>query len=169
MQDDLRKALRLEEAYELLLVERMAMTVSRQRRLVRAESAGIELSRANRHKGVIESVKAAVSRYVSDDEFAPAGNDDRVQAKWCDEVLAEIAALTDSDLPTTAQVWQQFPLLHRQRENDAADEIEHTTTALDNELVKIARELREAQAWRHNTLTEVPVTRMDVESLQAAA
>ena len=73
MQDALRKALRPEGAYELLLVERMAVTVWRQRRLVQAESAGIELRRANRHKEETEAVKAAVSRYVSDDEFAPAG------------------------------------------------------------------------------------------------
>ena len=153
----------------------------------------------------------------------PLGNDNRVQAKWCEDVLAEITALTDGDPPTTAQALRQFPLLCRQLEKDAEDEIEQHdgdveklatyvaglqswcegelrnlkrremvdllteiarqsraapvsdelltryTTALDNELVKIARELREAQAWRQKTLTEVSVTAMDVESLQAAA
>lgn len=43
------------------------------------------------------------------------------------------------------------------------------STALDNDLVKIARELREAQAWRQKTLTEIPLVAGVAESLRAAA
>ena len=85
LQDELRLALRPEGAYELLLVERMAVTIWRQSRLVRAETAGIELRRADRNRDVRRAVEFAMSHsLVSDefeDEFTPLV--DQEQAAWC--------------------------------------------------------------------------------------
>jgi hypothetical protein len=67
-------------------------------------------------------------------------------------------------------VEQLTEIARQTRATPVSDELlTRYTTALDKELVKIARELREGQAWRQKTLTEIPVTGMDVGSLQAAA
>lgn len=208
LQDDLRRALRPEGAYELLLVERMAVTIWRQRRLIRAESAGIELRRAGWNRDVARAVDASIGHYVSVDDLAAPSEDAQEEVEWSRLLLAEFEQIRGKAM--TAAILSQYPTIYEQAKIDADGEavekyyadpqvlaeflnelqewsrktlrkhnrystlvslaevarrtqdvpikdemLTRYTTALDNELVKIARELREAQAWRQKTVTEV--------------
>lgn len=214
LQDELRLALHPEGAYELLLVERMAVTIWRQRRLIRAETAGIELRRADRNRDVTKAVEFAMSRPVSFDDYDDfAAPVDPEQAEWCRVTLDELKQIDALDEPVTTATVRQYGNVYEQIQIDAegadidrlyadraamdtflselqswcrstlrkvarqelverltaiarqtqaapiTDELlTRYTTALDNELVKIARELREAQAWRQKTVAEVEAT-----------
>lgn len=223
LQDDLRRALRPVGAYELLLVERMAVTIWRQRRLIRAETAGIELRRVDRNRDVKKAVEFAMSEWITDEGYEPVTDDDREREAWCRTALAELDRLEADPRDATADILREYPTVYEQAKTDAegvaveqhyrstaklaeyltdlqswcrrelskiarreivarvydlakatqdapiTDELlTRYTTALDNDLVKIARELRDAQAWRRDTVSEVPAGGA-VETLPVAA
>ena len=208
LQDELRLALHPAGAYELLLVERMVVTIWRQRRLIRAETAGIELRRAGWNRDV---ARAVVSRSVATLPLTTSSRRQRTsksKPRGPRLVLAEFERMGNKVM--TAASLSQYPSIYEQAKIDAEGEaverhyadptvlseflselqewcrttlrknerhstivalgevarqtqavpikdelLTRYTTALDNELVKIARELGEAQAWRPKTVAEV--------------
>lgn len=106
-------------AYKLLLVEGMAVTIWRQRRLIRTETAGIELRRADRNRDVTKAVEFAVSGWVTSETYEPLTDDDARHANWCRSALAEMKGLEASDDPVTVEGLRAYPLLYEQAQTDA--------------------------------------------------
>lgn len=103
---------------ELALVERIAVTLWRQRRLVRAETASIALGRRPRF------IAAATSKYM-DREFESALQPedlldfDKEREQWCRNVLAELGQLEHLDIATLEK---KAPLTFQQLAADAAED-----------------------------------------------
>ena len=92
--DDLHAVLNPVGALEFSLLERIAVTLWRQRRLVRSETAAIELDRQNRKIAEAVTLEMGISPYsdnkIGEDELAAF---DKEQLGWCKSVLAEYEAL----------------------------------------------------------------------------
>lgn len=121
----LSESLRPVGAIEETLVERVAITIWRQRRLVTAESARIGLAR--QLKPVATAVSAELGRgflnEVKEDDLEPF---DSVQEEWCSKAIEEIDNLGEPDLATLEQ---QAPLIYGQLLTDAEDETPATYLA----------------------------------------
>jgi len=116
--DDLVTALGPVGTMEMILVERIAVTVWRQRRLVAAETASLTLSR--QPKRIAATVSSELGRgYGSDFEAKDLVAFDQEREQWCRAVIAEMEALKDFDLDT---IRASAPLLLQQLESDAVDE-----------------------------------------------
>lgn len=104
---------------ELTLVEKMAVVLWKQRRLIRAEAARIELNRLPRRiaYSVAVELKLSTSSFQESDLQPPNPE----QITWCKQVLGEYEALPTLDhLPSA----QQAPLIEAQLRQDADDEEE---------------------------------------------
>ncbi|MGH8646690.1 MAG: hypothetical protein ACREX4_20420, partial [Gammaproteobacteria bacterium] len=90
----LQAALNPAGALEYSLVERIAVTLWRQRRLVRSETAAIELNRQDREIAKSVSNTLGLSAYsdeaIKEDDLNGV---DQEQAEWCHSVMAEYEAL----------------------------------------------------------------------------
>lgn len=100
LQDDLRQALRPMGALELALVEKVAVALWKQKRLVAAETATIELGRHMRKAVNRDDVKCAMGLGYADDDVTeadlePLGADDKARQQWCIKVLSEFALVSD--------------------------------------------------------------------------
>ena len=116
---DLNETLRPVGAVEFGLVERIAVTLWRQRRLVGAETASLALSRSRQRLASqvgSELDPHRISR-VDPDDLEPF---DEVQEKWCREIVDECEAL-DEDL-NPALLPNAVPHIFRQLTEDADDE-----------------------------------------------
>ena len=91
LQDELRQALNPVGILELALVEKIAVALWKQRRMVAAESASIELSRRPERASILEAIGKAFGKYRIDADELKAANPERL--KWCKAVLAEFSAL----------------------------------------------------------------------------
>ena len=98
----LQAALRPMGALEAVLVEKIATAIWRQRRLVAAETASIELMRRLERDDNRRAIEGATD--LGYGQFHPATysadltEDELVQVKWCRDVLAEFQALDDAVL-----------------------------------------------------------------------
>jgi hypothetical protein len=108
---DLQRTLKPDGTIELALLERIAITMWRQRRLVSAETASLTLKRLD-----AEVARAASATYgsgyrddVKEEHLQPF---DPVQVEWCEAVISEIDALDEislKSLETSApNVWRQL-------------------------------------------------------------
>lgn len=115
---ELERSLGPTGAVELALVERIAATLWRQRRLVTAESAAITLARNARQVavGVSEELGLKYSRELKEDDLQHF-NPDRIA--WCTTALAEIEALEQINL---ASLPERAPTVFGQLEEDSEDE-----------------------------------------------
>ena len=116
MQADLRPV----GALELTLVERIAVTIWRQRRLVRAETARLNLARRD------EEIAADVNKELDLGRYSRLSAEDLVafdpdQVQWCRDVLEEGRALEQIDLQSVAK---HSPLIHGQLMVDSEDEFD---------------------------------------------
>lgn len=214
---ELQAALQPAGALELVLVEKIATAIWRQRRLVAAESASVELARRLEREDNRRAVERAANLgYGGFDEASCSAvtEEEQAQAEWCRAVLAEYEALDDAVLDSNdcKRLEQEAPLMYRQLAGEAEDEglpvPQHIGTklrewaeelhiwcnreqakmnrrpvvqamavlvqqresapitnellcryqaALDNELYKAIRALREQQEWRRRGGIEVEV------------
>ena len=139
---------------ELSLVEKIAINLWRQRRLVRAEQAGIELTRQPR------KVADQVSEHLGVGTFSPhritvddLNGADAEQVDWCEAVIHEYERLSRTTGGDWTQLREQAPRIHEQLVKDAeADELtvqdyleEHDDGLSEylDELVRYCREQRE--------------------------
>lgn len=129
LQDDLRRSLKPVGTLELVLVEKIAVALWRQRRLIAAESAIIERDRSMRLSSNRTTIKAAMGlgfSYpdVSEDEIAPMTTEAQEQINWCNGVVAEFVALDESVLDTNdlARLEADAPLMWGQFTEEAEEE-----------------------------------------------
>ena len=119
---DLQATLRPVGAVELGLVERIAVTMWRQRRLVRAETATLHLARQPQKiaGGISSELALGFGSELKEDDLAPY---DAEQAEWCEKVLEEIEALEELDFEIEFnRLAKAVPLLFAQLKSDAEDD-----------------------------------------------
>ena len=120
--DGLNAALKPVGALEYSLVERIALALWRQRRLVRSETAAIELDRQDREIAKSVSNRLGIGAYSDE---AIKENDlngfDQEQVEWCHSVLAECEALDPAALTDLDQLKKDVPLIFEQLSSDAED------------------------------------------------
>jgi len=115
---DLQNSLAPIGAMELALVEHIAVTLWRQRRLVTAESAAITLARQTKQiaGGVSEELDLKYSSVLKEDDLQPFDSD---LIAWCTATIAEIEALGQIDL---ASLPETAPKVFEQLKGDADEE-----------------------------------------------
>ena len=106
---------------ELTLVEKIAINLWRQRRLVKAEQAGLVLSRQAKHVADQVSEELGIgaysSRRVTVDDLEGV---DEGQVEWCKAVIQEYDQLPQACLHDLAQLREEAPRIHEQLAKDAA-------------------------------------------------
>ena len=117
---ELNRSLHPADTVERLLVERIAVTVWRQQRLVRAETASLSLARAPlKIAGFVNSeLERGYSQKLGVEDLLPF---DRAHERWCRRVISEIDALEDFGFET---LQQKAPLAYGQLASDAAEDQE---------------------------------------------
>ena len=100
---------------ELALVERVAVAIWRQRRLVAAETAAISLARRTRRiaAGVTSELGLSYGSDLKEIDLQPF---DREQKAWCETVIAEVNKLGHLDL---ASLPEYAPTIFEQLKSDA--------------------------------------------------
>lgn len=124
LQNELQTALRPVGMLELVLVEKIAIALWKQKRLVAAESAGIELNRSTRLKANLEKIKksaglAFLDADVSEADLQTLTQEDEEQLTWCKQAIEQIGGLESLNLQT---IKQRAPLILRQLKDEAADD-----------------------------------------------
>jgi len=207
-------------ALELILVERIAVAIWKQRRLNRAESAAIEFAREKlSHKQLIaKNLSFDDNRAYLEKDFTVLGPGEYESYEWLDRLLQELQAVKGKTLTIEAlpgkypELLQNLEVSAKNRNRSAEEHLTHSfkgdtpeqrlqsyisvltidasamrasldrrhkltilahhdrasrsipetpelmtryQTALDNELYKALKALREAQAWRQKTLDAV--------------
>jgi len=151
---DLQATLRPVGAVELGLVERIAVTMWRQRRLVRAETATLHLARQPPKiaDGISSELALGFGSELKEDDLAPY---DAEQAKWCEKVLEEIKALEELDFEIAFNTLPKAaPLFFAQLKSDAEDDgedIEGYLKDYDNGLSGYATDIAR---WCHEELSK---------------
>lgn len=136
---------------EHVLVERIAVTIWRQRRLVQAETAMITLSRQPRiiAQNVSKELGREYGNTVKPEELGPFDQD---RIAFCQKALAEIEALEEIDLKSLPV---RAPTVHGQLLEDAEEETPECylaqrkgglTTYVAELMLWCRKELREAEA-----------------------
>lgn len=115
---DLCDCLRPVGLMEATLVERIAIAIWRQRRLVQAETARLALGRLPRK--VASMVSSEMGRtHISEIKTEDLAPFDAAREQWCRATLAEAEALEEIDLAT---IEASAPNLHGQLQEDAAED-----------------------------------------------
>ena len=147
LQDDLRLSLRPVGALELILVEKIAAVIWKQKRLTAANSASIQLATSIESQNVRRLVIDGLGESVSHGDLAPLNEEDRVQMTWCKDTLSESDdlspdVLADADVKVLAK---KAPLIYAQ----LCEEAQHDETPLaeyiksfNNDLMGWLAELR---------------------------
>ena len=123
--DDLLSQLRPVGTLEQALVEKIAVILWRQRRLVGAETATIEL--AINPKQLASEVESGMglsgfgSEKIEPEDFQPLNQEQIEQLDWCKAIIAEYAA---ADSPNLDNLNQVAPLIHAQLAEDAKSDKE---------------------------------------------
>lgn len=115
---DLQRSLTPVGAMELALVERIAVTLWRQRRLVTAETAALDLGRQARQiaGGVSDELGLKYGSALKEEDLQPFDPD---RIAWCTATISEIEALDQIDLDSLPQL---APNVFNQLEADADGE-----------------------------------------------
>ncbi len=116
LQNDLRPV----GALELTLVERIAVSIWRQRRLVQAETAKLNLARRDAQiaNGVSDELELGTFSDLKAEDLKAFDPD---QVQWCRDVIDEGCELEQIDLETVAS---QAPLIHAHLKDDAEEDYE---------------------------------------------
>jgi hypothetical protein len=106
---------------EQTLVERIALTLWRQRRLVRAETANIEIGRSS--KQIVLAVNQELelsytSRELKESDLIPF---DLTHYKWCESILNELDELSQQQSLDFNKIKNIAPHVYQQLQNDAQD------------------------------------------------
>ena len=147
---ELMGSLRPTDAVERLLVERIAVTVWRQQRLVRAETAKLTLAcQPIKIAGAVSSeLERGYSQKLELEDLSPF---DRTQERWCRRVIGEIDALEDFDLEI---LQQKAPLTYQQLASDAAEDQETPEAHAAARDGGLAGYIVELSLWCRKQLTE---------------
>jgi hypothetical protein len=130
-------------AVELALVERIAVTIWRQRRLVTAESATLRLHRqqAKIAGGVSKELGLGYSSELKEDDLEPF---DTVQEEWCQAVIKEAEKLEEIELTILPK---SAPLIFRQLTSDAETDGDDLETHLKNYKEGLAEYVAQLLRW----------------------
>ena len=147
---ELMGSLRPTDPVERLLVERIAVTVWRQQRLVRAETAKLTLAcQPIKIAGAVSSeLERGYSQKLELEDLSPF---DRTQERWCRRVIGEIDALEDFDLEI---LQQKAPLTYQQLASDAAEDQETPEAHAAARDGGLAGYIVELSLWCRKQLTE---------------
>lgn len=153
LQDELRQTLLPVGVLELALVEKIAVALWKQRRLVAAETAFLERSRSLSCPENCHAISEAMGlsfpyQPVTPEEAEPMSQEELEQLEWCHAALAEFgeldtAILTNNDLDALAEY---APYIYGQFECEADDEAltpEAFLASLPEGLSAWAEELRQ--------------------------
>ncbi len=140
LQDDLRLSLRPVGTLELILVEKIAAVIWKQKRLTTANSASIQLATRLENQNVRRLVMVGLDESISRDDLAPLNEEDRVQIAWCRDTLAECddlspEVLADADMDALAK---KAPLIYQQLCEEAQEDetpLAEYVNSLSNELI----------------------------------
>ena len=128
LQEDLRRSLKPVGALELALTEKIAVALWKQRRMVAAESASIELGRSFALYSNRKEIKVAMGLEYTDTDIEvkdlSTTAEDQDQVKWCNTALAEFKALGDEPLlaDDLQALAKQAPTLWEQFKSEAEEE-----------------------------------------------
>ena len=154
--DDLVRSLAPTGALEMSLVERIAVTLWRQRRLVHAETASVSLAR--QAQKIAGGVSHELGRgYGSELKESELGAFDAERVTWSRNAIAEIEALEVIDIRS---IEQAAPLVFEQLKADAGEDQEDPATFAEGHkggltgyiaelLIWCRKQLREAEARPH--------------------
>lgn len=137
-------------ALEAHLVERIAVTLWRQRRLVHAETAGLSLGRKARHTAALVSSELGrrYDRELQPQELSPFDDE---HAAWCRAVISEIEELADVSLPS---VESQAPLVFEQLQSDMAEAEQAPDAFVASHKGGLTGYLAELLLWCRGSLVE---------------
>jgi len=138
-------------ATELTLVERIAIAIWRQRRLVAAETASLNLNLDQRSisKGVNTELDHTYSdEPVSEDDLQPY---DTEQERWCRSVLAEVEGLADVSLEA---ITKTAPLVYVQIKVEADEGNVEPDAYLEDYAGGIVAFVCELQHWCQKEITQ---------------
>lgn len=118
LRQELNAALAPVGIVERTLVERICVSIWRQRRLVRAETAGLALAAQPRRiaDDVSRELDLALTNRLSEDELVPF---DPRHAQWCETVIDEYEQLGEFEV---SAVERKAPVIYRQLLADAEQE-----------------------------------------------
>lgn len=135
---------------ELAFVERIAVTLWRQRRLVHAETANLRLSlRANQMaKAVSSELGRGYGQELKETDLLPFDADSE---QWSRAVIAEIEALEEIDLRT---IEQRAPLTFEQLQSDAKEDVEETLAFVSAHKGGLTGYVCELLLWCQRQVTE---------------
>lgn len=147
---DLWRSLKPVGALEATLVERIAVTVWRQRRLVHAETASLSLTRQPmKVAGAVSSeLGRSYGSEVKQDDLAPF---DAESEAWSRDAIAEIESLEVIDIRSLEQ---RAPLVFAQLESAAEEDEEDPATFADGHKDGLTGYITELLLWCHKQLRE---------------
>ena len=172
--DSLQAALRPSGALEVVLVDKIATAIWRQRRLVAAEAASIELARRLENQDTRRAIeKGAGLGYGEFDSssMAEPSPEDAEQGKWCREVLAEFDAIDNAvvDANDCKRLEADAPLMFGQLSTEAEQDGEPVQQYIGTKLREWAEEL---EKWCRRELAKEerrPVVQMVAALVQQQA
>lgn len=167
LMDDLVASLRPAGALELVLVERIAAAIWRQRRLVAAETAAIELDRLRDNQREEVGRVLGIGPYTVERDDLETSPDDGDQLKWCEGVLAELAALDYAALDQRdfKRLKAEAPLVYGQAVSEAT-EAEETLEQYFAQAGSLREWVGELRGWCSKTATKLkrkPMVQMVAE------
>ena len=137
-------------ALEASIVQRIAVTLWRQQRLVHAETSALRLAR--QPKQIAACVSSELERrYDSLLQPEDLAEFDEGQAEWCRAVIAEIEGLEAVDLRT---VETQAPLVFEQFRSDISEDVEEPEAFLASHKGGLTGYLAELLLWCRGRLKE---------------
>ncbi len=147
---DLESTFKPVGAVELALVERIAITMWRQRRLVTAESATLRLHRqpAKIAGGVSKELALGYSSELNEDDLEPF---DTEQEEWRQAVIEEVEKLEEIELTILPK---SAPLIFKQLKSDAEDDGDDLEAHLKNYKEGLAEYVAQLLRWCHEQLRE---------------
>ena len=148
--EELSRSLQPVGMIEEALVDRIAVTIWRQRRLVSAEAASIALTREPKKiaVGVSNERGRGYGSEVTPDEFRQF---DAERSSWCQSTLAEIEAMDTVDLECLVE---RAPLVHQQLQSDASDNQSSVESYIQQHKGGLTAYLAELTLWCREQLRE---------------
>lgn len=148
--DELTVSLSPVGALEGLLIERIAVTVWRQQRLVRAETATLTLAREPiKIAGAVSSeLERGYAQKLGVEDLSPF---DRTQERWARRVIGEIDALEEFDLES---LQQKAPLTYKQLASDAAEDEETPEVHIAGRTGGLVEYIVELSTWCRKELAD---------------
>ena len=147
---DLHSTLRPVGAIEHALMERIALNLWRQRRLIEAETAMLNLERRDQKIAafVSEELERGYSSKLNESELVPF---DKEQAEWCQAVIDEFESAVDLGLDALEKA---APLIYNQLLDDAKEDGETIEEYLADWENGVSDYVEEQVRWCRQQITE---------------